>query len=306
MRDAMKISDEADSAPTQAAVMFILAAFSLGQAININNGTWNPIAMAWLSITILTAIFGLRSIASRRSVSFLKISPARLIRLFLIVQWGQLLLWGIGVRRSYSEPIWIFIIAMLIAGSGAILLLRDRQKLGISFVIAGHLLAGAYVIRGMNPPHIDVWDFQQDSTAALMHGQNPYTVRYRNIYEPANDYGPGTSVNGWMTFSFPYPPLTLLFDLPGRLLGDIRWSHLFALEIAAILIAITWYDRAGPLAAAMLLLSPSSLFVIYSAWTEPMVILSFAAMLYCARHRPNLIWLPLGFFIAGKQYAIFV
>ncbi len=77
----------------------------------------------------------------------------------------------------------------------------------------------------MIPPHIDVWDFQQDSTAALMHGQNPYTVHYRNIYGPGVDLGPGTVVDGWTTFSFPYPPLTLLLDIPGRLIGDVRWSE---------------------------------------------------------------------------------
>jgi hypothetical protein len=337
MREAIEISDEAISAPNQgAAVMLILAVFALGQAIHVNNGSWHPMAMGWLTISILILILGLRSIASKTSFSAPRISPTRFIGILLAVQWVQLLLWGIGSRRSYSEPIWIFVLAMFMAGAGTIWLFisaaltnalsplavsqigplgvpdsRNRKRNislfpAFTLLLVAHFIAGAYVIRGMTPPHIDVWNFQQDSTAALMHGQNPYTVRYRNIYGPGVDLGPGTVVDGWTTFSFPYPPLTLLLDIPGRLIGDVRWSNLLALEFAAILISLTWPDRAGPLAAALLLLNPSSLFVIYSGWTEPNVIFSFALMLYCARRKPAFLWVGLGLFLVSKQYAVFV
>ncbi len=129
MRKATEISDEAISAPSQgAAVMLILAAFALGQAIHINNGSWHPIAMAWLTLSIVATVFGLRSIASPRKSSIFKISPKQLIGVFLIIQWVQLFLWGVGSRRSYSEPIWIFITAMLITGCGMILLLTELAK----------------------------------------------------------------------------------------------------------------------------------------------------------------------------------
>ena len=94
------------------------------------------------------------------------------------------------------------------------------------------------MIRQLPDPFIDVWDFQQDASAALLHGQNPYEVRLRNIYESKVLYGPGTVVDGFLTLRYPYPPLTLLMTAPARLLGDVRWADLAALEAAAILIAL--------------------------------------------------------------------
>ncbi len=45
--------------------------------------------------------------------------------------------------------------------------------------------------------------------------------------------------------------------------------------------------------------------MIYSGWTEPNVILSFALMLYFARRKPKLLWFGLGLFLVSKQYAVF-
>jgi hypothetical protein len=203
----------------------------------------------------------------------------------------------------------LFIIPMIAAGVGAgVIFLGNRfHRIGLIMLVAGHTLCGAYVIRHMTQPRIDVWYFQQASTEALVHGQNPYDVRYRNIYEPERDfYGPGAVVDGYMTISYPYPPLTLLVTAPGRLLGDVRWAHLAAMELAVALIVLAAPSRTATWAAAMLLLSPRSLMIIYCAWTESLVVLALATVVYCAMRAPKHLWMALGIFLAMKQYTVLV
>ena len=91
---------------------------------------------------------------------------------------------------------------------------------GLALLICGHALAGAFTIWSMPIPIIDVWFFQQQSAAALLEGRDPYGVRYRDVYSRnLGFYGENVSVDGWLQYSFPYPPLTLLLVAPGYLLG---------------------------------------------------------------------------------------
>src|SRR4030095_6688082 len=62
----------------------------------------------------------------------------------------------------------------------------------------------------------------------------------------------------------------------------------------------------GWLAAALLLFTPRSFFVVEQGWTESLVALAIAGVVYAAIRRPR--WLPwmLGGFFAMKQYAIFL
>ena len=138
-----------------------------------------------------------------------------------------------------------------------ILLKPSLKTVGLLTLIAGYALAGADVILNTKDVWIDVWYFQQESTAALLRGQNPYEVRYRNIYygTTADYYGPGVSDGEYLTVSHPYPPLTLLLTAPARLLGDVRWWGLAAMELAAVLVAISFPGRKLAWAAAMFLLN---------------------------------------------------
>src|SRR5204863_7159736 len=101
-----------------------------------------------------------------------------------------------------------------------------------------------------------------------------------------------------------YPPLPLMLVAPARaILGDVRWTHLIALEAAAVLIVLTAGSR-GIWAAALLLLTPRSLLVIEAAWVDPIVILMLAFTLYCALRKPRMLWLALGLLLASKQYMV--
>jgi hypothetical protein len=51
-------------------------------------------------------------------------------------------------------------------------------------------------------------------------------------------------------------------------------------------------------------LLPRGFFVLEQSWTEPLVLFALAAVVMCARRRPNLLPYVLGLFFASKQYAV--
>lgn len=299
------LSDSTGSS-TQTA-MFLLAAFALGQALNVNNGNLHPLGLMWIGVAMLTLVLALRT--PRRCGWIGKIPMSWLAAVCLSIQWAELLVWGIGFRRQPGAPLGLLVTGMTVAaiGVGMILLRENLRVAGLVALIVGHALAGSDVIRHTKEPWIDVWYFQQESTVALLHGQNPYEVRYRNMYGAGTDYyAPEIVAGDYLTVSHPYPPLTLLMAAPARLLGDVRWAHLAALELAALLIALAVPGRSGFIAAAMLLFSPRALMVMYFAWTETMVVLCIAATLFCAFRYPKRLWIALGLLLAVKQYMILV
>jgi hypothetical protein len=162
-------------------------------------------------------------------------------------------------------------------------------------VLAAHLLLGAWMIRSSPRPHIDVFIFQQGGAQALLHGDNPYAVRYPDIYRDTRQgdrpvYGPGLSGDGKLAFGFPYPPLSLLLSTAGYVaLGDHRYAQLIAMTLAGALIAYSrpgrGVSRVALLAAAGLLFTPRVFFVLGRGWTEPFVVLGLAGVVFVARRR---------------------
>jgi hypothetical protein len=166
---------------------------------------------------------------------------------------------------------------------------------------------GLWIIKTTPNPFIDVFVFQQESADALLHGRNPYSSSFTNIYgQDSPVYGKEVQVDGRVNFGFPYAPLSLLMILPGYLAGDHRYAQLFALVIAAGLIA---FSRPGIIAtlAAILLLTTSRVFMVLElGWTEPLVILWLAATVFCACRYPKATPYMLGLLLAAKQYTIFI
>ena len=56
--------------------------------------------------------------------------------------------------------------------------------------------------------------FHRGSAEALSHGNSPYSVRFESMFTPdAPYYGSGVvGPDGYLTISFPYPPLSLLMS----------------------------------------------------------------------------------------------
>ncbi|MGA2498187.1 MAG: hypothetical protein ABSH20_10620 [Tepidisphaeraceae bacterium] len=177
----------------------------------------------------------------------------------------------------------------------------------LAALIVSHLSLGAWVIRHTPGPHIDVWHFQQESCKALLDGKNPYAIDMPNMYgQDSFVYGRELQHEDRVLFGYPYPPLSLYMALPGyRLGGDVRYSQLAALAIAAALIALARPGILATLAAMLLLFSSRVFMVVEMAWTEPFVIVLLAAVVFCACRFPRTVPYVLGLFLASKQYLIF-
>jgi hypothetical protein len=152
---------------------------------------------------------------------------------------------------------------------------------------------------------IDTFTFQRDASKSLLQGIDPYGTTQANVFNPrqtAMFFGPGMVVNGRVQVGFQYPPLTLIWVLPGSLLGDVRYSYLLAVMISAWFLFAICDGTRGLWMAAVLLLSPLTLSVEFLCWTEPLVLMMLSATVYAAVKKRW--WLPvaLGLFLATKQY----
>jgi hypothetical protein len=143
---------------------------------------------------------------------------------------------------------------------------------------------GCIVLLASPSPTIDVWWFQQGAARAILHGQNPYAVTYPNPYDNATLYGPGMLDASGRVVVFPYPPLTFLLGAPALLLfHDVRVMMLAAMILAA------WAPRhfgkreIPELTALLVLLQPTTFFVLEQSWTEPLVLAAFGGTVLAIR-----------------------
>lgn len=200
---------------------------------------------------------------------------------------------------------WLIVAASL-AGVG---LVRNPafERWRIPMFLATYVWLGIWRIQTTPSPHIDVWAWHQEALKTLLHGHNPYAGSMPNIYDDAKFYDPSMVVNGRVLTGFQYPPVSLYFALPGQLLGDYRYSLLGAMVLAGACMAYARPNGFGAIAAGLWLCSPRALFILEHGWTEPMLVMLFAAFLFCITRGSKLAFVPLGLLIAGKQYmAIFV
>jgi hypothetical protein len=172
------------------------------------------------------------------------------------------------------------------------------------------LYQGAWIILVPPRPIIDVLTLQEGASARLLSGANPYEGNYRNPYGDAA-FLPSQVLNGPFINTFPYPPLSLLLSIPGHLLGDVRWSSLAALVLAAsFMVAMGRQLGLRPghraeLAAIALLCHPRWFMVLQNGWTEPFLVLFAAVVTWAiAIHRGWVAGLALGGLAGVKQYGL--
>lgn len=167
-----------------------------------------------------------------------------------------------------------------------------------------HVFIAFYVIRA-GTPLIDCFTWQRDASATLLHGRDPYGTSHANIYNAYDSrrfYAPGDVVNGRVQVGMQYPPVTFLSALPGYLLGDVRYGYVAAILLSAIFVFAQFPDTRGLSLAAFILLAPTTYYVEYECWTEPLVWMLLCATAYSAVKRPRWLPLALGLFLASKQY----
>jgi hypothetical protein len=181
-----------------------------------------------------------------------------------------------------------------------------RMRVALGLVLLLHLGLGVATLRWTPPQRVDVYLFQEDAAAALLHGTDPYSITHQNLYGHQSSffYGPGVVRDGRVDFGFQYPPLSLLAVLPGYLLGDLRYTYIAALLLSSALLVRIRLSQITLVAVILLLLSPVTFYVLSRGWTEPLVLLSLYWTCLAAARRSR--WLPvaLGLFFASKQYTV--
>ncbi len=284
-------SDTWSGAWLMAATVLVLC---LGTAV-VDRTIATVMALSALGLALLS-LFGVRWFrrATRRSVTVL-----------LIIGIGLVVLTEVAAPPAPGGVFMAGVVLAGVLGVGATLNDRYRTPAVLGMVALSAALL-AYLVATMVPTDIDVWHFQQEGAAALLSGSNPYALRYPNIYGPGTPFYAAEVMNdGFLTFGFPYPPVSLILALPGYALGgDYRYAAVAAVSLTAILIAFVRPGPVGPLAATMLLLSPLTFRVIYNGWTEPFAGMLVALTAFAAVRRPQAVPVLMGLVIAVKQYLV--
>jgi hypothetical protein len=277
------------------AVGMIACALAISVANTIDVGEHLGAALGILSVGMACGAAGI-FLPSLRRVIFSGRGVAAMAGIAVLIQ-------AIALQAETGAN-WVFA-----AGLVAVVLFSARINRGVAIgmMAAGFFVSGAITIHRANSQCTDVWIQQQMGCGYLLRGENPYSAKYPNIYGADTAlYAPGmVDETNHLTFGYPYPPLSLLMDLPSYLLsGDVRYGFAAAVAIAAVLMGLSCDGRMGVLAAAGMLAAPQWPWIIRMGWIEPLVILNFSFAMFCAcRWRKGLPW-ALGLFLASKQYAI--
>jgi hypothetical protein len=313
----------------QTALALALSAFFLGCALDAGNGSYSKSALAWLTISLLCCGGAL----AMPAVDRLELLARRSLKsIFVLAILFQILLL-LDLPREEANPAAMTGL-ILIAGLGFLLAFITRRLLWPLFLIMIVAFVSVVTVqfRTTDFPGIDLFYFQQQAAdvlvhghvifwygedegahprqhglPAIVHGHNPYAMRYHNMYDPSTVfYGPGVvDEHQNLTQGFPYPPLSLLMVLPScYFTGDCRYVDVVSIGLSALLMAAARPGRWGVLAATLFLLTPKVLRLVDLAWTEPLLTLNFSLAMFCAcRCRKMLPW-ALGLYFACKQYTV--
>jgi hypothetical protein len=291
------------------ALLFVLAAAVLGHVLAMSNGHQDDGAMRVLTVALSLAALG---VVLPRIPALARLGDAPVLvvlGLALIWQFGMLIHNSPGIYLQPRTPVQLLQFRMglaaaaVLAGAG----LSKEAFLGrwrMPLLLLVHFLLGCWLISASPNPVIDVDMMQREAVKALLHGQNPFTMSFPNIYGSTAFFGDKIADANRINLGFPYPPLSLLYAVPGQaLFGDYRYGQLAAMTGAAALMAYARPGRIGPAVAALFLFTPRVFFVLEQGWTDPFLVLMLAATVFAACRSPG--WVPylFGLFIALKQYA---
>ena len=260
--------------------------------------------IGWLSIAILTL-----AIAIFLPIP-LRVGPkhfSAVVALCLLANFAQLVsaspcedISTLGQLPSFRVAVVsaAFLCGMVLVSEGSV---RTVAFAGLLFSI-GYM--GNWAIVNCQHPRIDVYVFQTDSAAALADLHNPYDMTFPNVFAPDTSlYGRGVVRDGRLQFGYPYFPETLFAVMPACLLQfDVRYTHVVAVLLCAILIVVISPRSLGFPSAMLFLTSPCLCLVLEKSWVEPTLVLALAATVASAVKWPRLLPLALGLLLAGKQY----
>jgi hypothetical protein len=167
--------------------------------------------------------------------------------------------------------------------------------------VAAFAMAAASVVIGVatnirwGSANIDVFQFQQASSQAILSGQNPYSpiVRSPEIVAPG--------VLGLLHLHFPYGPILPVLEAPFRLLGDVRLLHIVAAlitSVAALLLA----RRAGTVdrTAGVVMAFPLTVGMVLFSWVDVITMAALAVWIVSFRTHPRIATFALVLALAAK------
>jgi hypothetical protein len=184
-----------------------------------------------------------------------------------------------------------------------------HPRLTLSILILLHVAVAGLYNHHHSSADIDTFTFQRDAAATLLHGTNPYGGTQANPYNPAQTaayYSQQViSTDGTRVLvGLQYPPLTLLWAVPGYLLGNVCFSYIAAIVLAALFTFALSPRGWGLPFAAFLLICPLTFKVENRCWTEPLTLLALTATVYAAVNGRRWLPLALGLLLASKQYNV--
>jgi hypothetical protein len=291
------------------AAFLAAAAIALGHALQINNGFLHPDAIRWLTVALACGAAGvvvprvarLERLGILASIAVLGAGLAWQLMALASIEPGIYQQLSPGWQVPFVRALWV---AAIVAAS-LFVAPRRGKHLQVLLLLGVFFGLGLWLIRTSPSPAIDVFVFQQQGSQALLHGHDPYSASFQNIYGTPAFYNPELVTGGRLAFGVPYPPLSLLLALPAYVLaGDVRYAQLVAMMLSAALMAYARPGRLGALAAALYLSTPRAFFVLEQAWTEPFVVLLMSAVVFSACRWPRGMPYALGLLLAVKQYMV--
>jgi hypothetical protein len=297
---------------TARTALLALSAVLMGMSLHLRDGPYSPPSV-WIMAVALGICLGaaiaprnwLGTLAQRRMELFVGgLGLLQIVALPMKVAGA-----GAATVPAVSQlPFQIGLLAALLLA--CLVLLAPRRVAAGAFVLLliTHAAIGAWKIRTAPSPRMDVYMFQQDAGAALLHGRNPYTLSFPNIHGREDIYAPGTVKDGRIQFGYPYPPLALLLTAPVQwIVGDFRYAMLAAILASGVMVAILAGGRLGMLLALVLLYTPRCFYILEIGWNEPLcAMLLLATLLALRRARPTVAAVLLGLLVASKQYIPFI
>jgi len=290
--------------------MFVPAVLLIAYAIDRKMGTYDRVSLGCVLIAGLLAFLAvtLSPLEAWRPERALRLLQTLLVLGIAVEFCVNLLglpiypdLW-IPEYRTHASPFYWMIGGAIVLSVPVLIGWRKLMRWTFPPLVVLFLMTSSFIVRNSRPV-IDVFIFQQDSTAALMNGQNPYAITFVDPYGGRSPwYGPGLSVEGRLQFGYPYPPLPLLLALPGHCLGDCRFSSALMVALAGALIGYAGNNRISFCAAIFYMYMWRTFWVIEESWTEPYLVFTLSLVVFCAMRLPKLMPFALGLFFVSKQY----
>lgn len=283
--------------------LLVIAYALLGTALWQRNGSYTPAAFGLVAASFTCTVAALLR-SDRRE-------PARLV---LLASLGCFLCLNAQMAPGlYLQSLWFapgyqnFCGGLLLLGA-AVLLSGLRAIPQAQRMLVGVAVTGAIFFRILMPiaspaPVIDVYAFSQESAQLLLKGRNPYVEKLRAPYRGHRSFV--------VPEHFAYPPanlypLTIVF----LAFGDVRYFSVAAdLIVALVLNRIVrkrWSHESAALIPLLFLFHPCGLFVVEQAWTEPILLATFAVfILLQVEGRSTAAAAVYGYFLSLKQYLLF-